>query len=154
MKTAELLDILDGWSLELYLLSHSVAQGWTTLEWGFCAWLRVACWSVHIPASVLHAIFVLTLATCDTVQSFVVVEDLIVTVFYVSVHDQVHLWVSCLWRQEEGTGSSELVFLIYMGIGNLSWVFFKSSKCSWLLSHLPSPNTGLSLRTSFSFFFF
>lgn len=46
---------------------------------------------MHIPASVLHAIFVLTLATCDTVQSFVVVEDLIVTVFYVSVHDQVHL---------------------------------------------------------------
>lgn len=46
---------------------------------------------VHIPASVLHAVFVLTLAACNTVQSFVVVEDLIVIVFYVSMHGQVHL---------------------------------------------------------------
>lgn len=46
---------------------------------------------MHLPASVLHAAFVLTLATCNTVQSFVVVENLIVIVFYVSVHGQVHL---------------------------------------------------------------
>lgn len=26
VKTAELLDLLDGWSLELYLLSHSIAK--------------------------------------------------------------------------------------------------------------------------------
>lgn len=48
---------------------------------------------MHICASVLHAAFVFTLATCNTVQSFVVVEDLIVTVFYVSVDGQVHLCV-------------------------------------------------------------
>lgn len=46
---------------------------------------------MYIPAFVLNAVFVLTLATCNTVQSFVVVEDLIVTVLYVSVCGQVHL---------------------------------------------------------------
>ena len=53
-----------------------------------------------------------------------------------------HAW--CLQRPEEGIGSLEHNRWLWatMSALELNWIFWKSRKCSWLLSNLCSPHIG------------
>lgn len=89
MKTAELLDILDGGIPETLLMSHSVAKAISLCDENavFAQSSMLIC--AYTCPCLVCCVCIESLATCNTLQPFTV-EDLIVIFLYVSVHGHVH----------------------------------------------------------------